>query len=80
MTVWAMAVPGVSAAADRLAEGFAGREVTSRITVSSSTAEVTLHRRESQGGVDGSGCERVIVRTRRLGTSVTWEQSIPAAR
>ena len=80
MTVWAMAVPGVSAAADRLAEGFAGREVTSRITVSSSTAEVTLHRRESQGGVNSSGCERVIVRTRRLGTSVTWEQPIPAAR
>ena len=78
--VWSLAVAGVAASAERLDDSFEGREVSSRVTVSSSTAEVTRHRRESQGGVDGSGCERVIVRTRRLGTSVTWEQSIPASR
>ena len=80
IVVWSLAVAGVAASAERLDDSFEGREVSSRVTVSSSTAEVTRHRRESQGGVDGSGCERVIVRTRRLGTSVTWEQSIPASR
>jgi len=79
----AVLVVGVSSslpAAERFTESFDGRELTSRVEVSSTTAEVTLHRREPSGGVDSAGCERVMVRTRRLGTSVAWEQPIPAAR
>ncbi len=67
-------------AAERFRENFDGRELTSRVRASSKTAEVTLHRREPSGGVDSAGCERVMVRTGRLGATVSWEQPIPAAR
>jgi hypothetical protein len=72
---------GVEAtAAENFFESFEGRSPTSRVTFSSETAELAVHRREPVGGIDARGCERVVVRTRRLGTSVSWEQSIPASR
>ena len=81
--VSAVFVSGVSSllpAAERFTESFDGRELTSRVEVSATILEVILHRREPSGGVDSTGCERVMVRTRRLGESVSWEQPIRAAR
>jgi len=75
-----VAMASASAAAERFTESFDGRELSSRVEFSSSTAVLALHRREAGGGIDATGCERVMVRTRRLGTSVSWEQPIPAAR
>ena len=66
--------------AERFSESFESGELSSLVEFSSSSGEVLLHRRESGGGVDSSGCERVVIRTNRLGTRASWGQPIPESR
>jgi len=80
LAVLSVVVGAEALAAKHFSENFDDRKLTSRIKFSSETAEVAVHRREPAGGFDARGCERVVVRTRRLGTSVSWEQEIPASR
>ena len=61
-------------------ETFDEPELSSRVDVSASTARVDVHRREATGGFDEAGCERVVVKTSRLGTVATWQQDIVPAR
>ncbi len=59
---------------------FDGPTLSSRVEVSATTARVDVHRRESTGGFDEAGCERVAVQTSRLGTVATWQPDITPAR
>ena len=73
-------VPANGAVAASFRESFTGSELTSRARVSHSTGRVELHRREADGGIEGSGCEHLRVTTSRLGSVVEWDHAVPPCR